>query len=554
MESKLDPASDESLASFLDALREIPNDEKGAYLTALARCPRLVQTESSVSSFLRHDRCDVQNAARRFVDYWEKRKTVFGHHRAFLPMSLTKGALSESCTALIRAGWVAPLPPDESGKRVCFLDMTIEETRYQHSHEDRLCCLFYALSLLAEDVSTQTHGFTLIVLYGELCYAPKSAIEGFEEILRVVPVQVTDLHLIPSAKMKPNGDFFEEFVPHALKTLLSSNESDHDSILDTRQHIYADEATQGSVLNKLQECGLRQENLPVVIGGLWTSEQHNAWMRLRLLKEDERSRVSAGLQEVFFPDSAGTTGVSLTSAVRRRRREAKHSRQKRDRKRCRVKALLLHIRHLEQEKRKARLVTEKLEQGLAEIQNLVKHVQPECSGGAPSSSSRPSLANSALAQLQSSAQANAPMTADVQLRALGILREHQAKLQAAQSLQCATSLLPSATARQGLSHQTVAVSANGPVSVVVVPRELAHHVNPTLTLPPLPSSSINNSNQDLWRSSSLLNNLAVERLLQDAQAQQLLRAQQQGDLYAQLAATRNLPSAQSLFGAGSLFR
>ena len=359
---------------FLRALQAIPNDEKTAYLTALDRCPKLLQLESCPSWFLQHDRDDAPKAARRFVDYWEKRKTVFGHHKAFLPMTLLNGALSESCNSLIHDGWIASLPPDESKKRVCFLDMSVEAIRYQHSLEDRLCCLFYALQVISQEITAQVQGFVLIILYDDFCHSPKGAIESFEEILRAMPVNVAEVHLIATSKMRESTDFFEEFIPRALKCLLCSTETDQTTILNTRQHIYLTES-QEAILTILGRKGLRQQSLPYKIGGGWSSDHHWAWMKIRLSKEAETyTGLSLKESQATFPDFESTTGRSLVSAERRRRREAKHSRQKRDRKRCREKALMIHIRYLEQKRRTATLMNKNLTKGLKEAKKLVKQI------------------------------------------------------------------------------------------------------------------------------------------------------------------------------------
>lgn len=452
MTDNADSAREEKLELFLNALREIPNDEKGAYLTALDRCPRILHRESCVSRFLSHARgSDIPNtAARLFVDYWEKRKTIFGCSRAFLPMTLSNGALSESCKALISAGWVAPLPQDANGKRVCFLDMTVEATRYQHSHEDRTCCLFYALQVISEGISAQTQGVTFIILYDDSCYAPKNAIEGFEEILRVMPVKVSELHIIPSGKMKEQSEFFKEFVPRALKTLLSANEADHSVILDTRQHIHVN-STPNQVLTKLIQRGLRLENLPVKIGGGWTGEHHNAWLKIRLTTEEQMIKNSShSLEQIFFPGSTETTGKSLSSSVRKKRREAKHSRQKRDRKRCRVKSLNLHIKHLQDTQERARAVEKNLESALVKATKLANELEatPQLKKTFPLATQQlsPGTMSAAHSLATSLNMRRVPVISHPNLPSVGHL----------------SSPLPPPLA------PSVAVSANGPVSVVVV--------------------------------------------------------------------------------------
>lgn len=512
MTDKADSVTEDKLELFLNALRAIPNDEKGAYLTALDRCPRILHGESCVSRFLSHARGnDIPNsAARLFVDYWEKRKAIFGCSRAFLPMTLCNGALSESCKALINAGWVAPLPKDANGKRVCFLDMTVEATRYQHSHEDRTCCLFYALQVVSEDISAQTQGVTFIILYDDTCYAPKNAIEGFEEILRVMPVKVSELHIIPSGKMKEQGEFFEEFVPRALKTLLSVNEADHGVILDTRQHIHVNSTPQ-QVLTKLIQCGLRLENLPVKIGGGWTCEHHNAWLKIRLATEEQMIKNSShSLEQIFFPGSTQTTGESLSSSVRKKRREAKHSRQKRDRKRCRVKSLNLHIKHLQDTHERARATEKNLESALAKASKLANELEAN-----PQLKKTLSFATQQLSPGTMSAAHSLAANLDLR-RVSGISYPNLPPLGGH-----LPSPLPPPPA------PSVSVSANGPVSVVVVPAPehqlpgglnlpMGHgHLSNALGHPAL--SSLQASQLAAWahpapNAASLYQNLALARL------------------------------------------
>ena len=63
----------ETRRRFFDALCRISNEEKTAYLRAIAECPLLVQTESPIERFLRREDFNIDDAARRFVEYWEKR-------------------------------------------------------------------------------------------------------------------------------------------------------------------------------------------------------------------------------------------------------------------------------------------------------------------------------------------------------------------------------------------------------------------------------------------------------------------------------------------------
>lgn len=500
---KMDGTTEDKLGSFLDALRAIPNDEKAAYLTALDRCPHIMQSESCIPRFLRYangnDVAAAAAAARLFVDYWEKRKHVFGCPRAFQPMTLCHGALSESCREIISVGWIAPLPQDTKGKRVCFLDLTAHAICHLESSDDRKCCLFYALQVISEDVSAQTEGITLVILYDDCSPSPEKDIEGFEDILRVMPVQVTELHIIPSGRRQKQSCFFKEFVPRALKTLLSTTETDHATVLDTRQHIYLNNSPQ-QVLAEMIECGMRRENLPAKIGGGWTFEHHKVWMKIRLAEEDAMIKnARCSLEKIVFPDSSKTTGVTLTSGHRKKRREAKHSRQKRDRKRCRVKTLNLHIDHLQTSRKNAYETTKKLEKLLAQATKMARELGES-----------PTLASPLSHPLSPQENANMQFQTPIYVRKVPPF------------------LYPtlSSPSQAPLPPPSVALSTSGPISVVVVPApDVPLQASGFVSLGSLAPALANPATISLYPSqvgwspspslsaASVYRNLAIDRLL-----------------------------------------
>lgn len=63
-----------------------------------------------------------QLAAKRFANYWQGRKDLFGHEKFTLPMTLS-GALCDDVIAL-QTGAFCLLPhPDLSGRRIIFSDV-----------------------------------------------------------------------------------------------------------------------------------------------------------------------------------------------------------------------------------------------------------------------------------------------------------------------------------------------------------------------------------------------------------------------------------------------
>ena len=366
--------ADKAIVAFLDSLRAIPNDEKSSYLEAFERCPQLLQHESCISRFLSQERGHTANAARRFTYYWDKRKKVFGDSRAFLQMTLANGALQQSCLALMRTGWIQLPPSDSQRTPICYLDMTIEEIRHDEYLEDRLACLFYAMQILSEDPVTQKKGFILLVHYDEFCHEPYSTIDGLEEILRAMPLRVAELYLVKRTAVKEQSDFFE-FTAKTLKTLLSSNDVEHSKVLDDCQHVYIDRKPH-EILKDMVARGLRREHLPLKLGGSWTLMHHTLWLSSRLEKEAKSTQKGLlMLPRIEFPSHLSTTSTSLPFAQRNRLREARHSRHKRDRRRCREKSLFIAFRYLEKKKKEAQKINANLLKHLEDAKKIVSLAQ-----------------------------------------------------------------------------------------------------------------------------------------------------------------------------------
>ena len=117
------PTDDEmhnAMVSMQTALDQIPDKEKIEYLEALERAPELVQIESDATKFLLFTKLDAEAAARRLVEYWKVRLTLFGKDRCYLPMTLA-GAMAEDMEAL-QKGLFFELEPDAHGRAVFYLD------------------------------------------------------------------------------------------------------------------------------------------------------------------------------------------------------------------------------------------------------------------------------------------------------------------------------------------------------------------------------------------------------------------------------------------------
>jgi hypothetical protein len=153
------------------ALQDIPDTEKAAYLEALEIAPLLVERESNPVAFLRCEKYDAWAAARRLVEYWDVRKKTFGAERAFLPMTQA-GAMAEDMEYVEKALFV--MLPDDDHDRAVFHWDRIRSTRSVAPRDSVIRCLFYLMQALCEREIAQRRGFVSIInlrVSGVYCFS-----------------------------------------------------------------------------------------------------------------------------------------------------------------------------------------------------------------------------------------------------------------------------------------------------------------------------------------------------------------------------------------------
>lgn len=362
------------LGNCLQALKGIPNEEKRAYLAAVSSCPNLLHRESCIERFLRCDPRQGCKAARRLVDYWEKRRHVFGS-AAFSPIALSEGwALSEACKSLLKSGWISPLPRDKCGRRVCLLNLSVERELRHFLPQDKARCIFFVLQCLSEDKAAQAAGINLIIVYDDIPHTSSIAsIKTLDEILQVFPVLVGSVHVVCSSGKNDDGlaSFYEIVVPTTLKMLLNSPaDGDREALLEQRSRIHVG-MSRAAVLAELERDGLRRENLPYILGGSWGVQHHEAWLKVRMQDEMHQAREPQKLVNISFPGEDASAGEKVTVDERERVRDAWQNKIKRIRKRCRTKALQIHVAHLREQQRKSKETSQRLEQALKEANEIV---------------------------------------------------------------------------------------------------------------------------------------------------------------------------------------
>eukprot|EP00521_Asterionellopsis_glacialis_P007869 CAMPEP_0195287136 /NCGR_PEP_ID=MMETSP0707-20130614/4325_1 /TAXON_ID=33640 /ORGANISM="Asterionellopsis glacialis, Strain CCMP134" /LENGTH=379 /DNA_ID=CAMNT_0040346863 /DNA_START=13 /DNA_END=1152 /DNA_ORIENTATION=+ len=117
---------------FMEAIEETPQliarslelmdiaidliDEKEPYETALFILPDHVQDTKFRLAFLRADRFVANAAARRMVDYWERKLELFGPDAAFKPYSTILDLPEEDIPTLVKGGFQILPNRDEFGR------------------------------------------------------------------------------------------------------------------------------------------------------------------------------------------------------------------------------------------------------------------------------------------------------------------------------------------------------------------------------------------------------------------------------------------------------
>lgn len=149
----------EQMRIWIDSVID-ESPEKKAYLEACSRAPELVATESDPLKFLRCCQFDPESASKRLLEYWKVRRELFGHDRAFLPMTLDQAM--EADRAALEKAVVHVLPDDKYGRPVLFWDRIRSNKSVIHRDEvDRIH--FYMLHVMTKRKSVQTKGYVCII-------------------------------------------------------------------------------------------------------------------------------------------------------------------------------------------------------------------------------------------------------------------------------------------------------------------------------------------------------------------------------------------------------
>jgi len=251
------------------SLKTIPDSDKVAYLEALERCPDLVQTESDPLRFARVESFNDYKAARRLVEYWKYRKELFGEQQAFLPMVQTgTGALTKEDIVILSGGCAAAGGNDSAGRNVLLLDRTRLIDKSEAAQKSRLRCIFYMMTVLAEDEASQTKGTVWIanLVSPRMTRVHPTAGKKLTDSIEVMPLGVKAIHfvVVPPKTGKT--------ITEAECSVKQINEHIHESNLDNACVLFHRGSSVEEVSATLGRFGLSPQGLPPCFGGYWKYE------------------------------------------------------------------------------------------------------------------------------------------------------------------------------------------------------------------------------------------------------------------------------------------
>ena len=293
------------------AIAQLDKRERRAYQTAVEVVPHLVHTETKVMDFLRVEDFDISRTAQRLAAYWNYRKAIFGD-RWLLPMSQTgTGTLSETDIRLLRTGYQALFSRlhDTTGDHglLIIVDFAKVTGVMPFDSDANVRIVFYLATVLTDPV-TQTDGATVVYVVRSAGMPPVDTNpEGYRIVHQALPVRMKQL-IVARAFVEGKEGVLNYLAYQTARV------NQFRSGMQPKQLI--SNSTRGT-LYMLEEKGVQRQYLPRCLGGDWTPDKFQDWVRMRLSLEDIMA--PAPLKLNFIPIVV-TTGPTASLVGKRQRR------------------------------------------------------------------------------------------------------------------------------------------------------------------------------------------------------------------------------------------
>lgn len=371
MKSAFDPiVIDRAKAQLRESIEMIPLNEKSAYLKALRRAPQLIGIESPMERFLLFDNYNPWSAARRIVNYWEKRVEIFGE-RAFLPLLLSgEGALDKDDLECMNTGFLMLLPEDKHGRTVMFHDRARLTSPAVLDETKRLRCLFYILNAASESERCQRNGIVALTAYGEKTRAStfdrRSVSTGIALVqCEAIPVSIKGVHLV----MLSRRPILDIVIPATVQILERWNFLKQQIVVHTRKE-------KEDILQSLCTYGFDPEGIPKVpLGGYWTLGCFKRWMDDRLILERQtysRAHPQGPGVASMWPQDGDEAAHQEDEARMKREIDAAYARRKRARKKIEIEVTQEEVERLKRQKQRLENTGVALERQLNDARRIVE--------------------------------------------------------------------------------------------------------------------------------------------------------------------------------------
>ena len=256
----------QALEEFHEILTSIPEEEKGAYLQALERCPELIERESNPRLFLRYKDFQVWAAVQTFIDHWELRYEIFKDD-AFLPINFTgRGAVPERDIALLEKGEFCFLPDDIQGNPTMMIHPPKTTPDLEEYFLQCLRVSFACRLTCAHRPSTEGYNVIYIpsVVSGKFMNMPH-----FAKFLRTHD-------LIPS----PQRGLFTVIPPiveDASMEVATGIAANKNTVWNYLKPLSGE--SKEELFQHLKEGGFCKEGLPTFLGGSWDESEFMTWLQ-----------------------------------------------------------------------------------------------------------------------------------------------------------------------------------------------------------------------------------------------------------------------------------
>jgi len=236
-------------------------EEREAYETALFIDPEHVESDEFRLAFLRADRFDVEKAAQRMINYWERKVELFGPEKAFNRLVSLSDLKQEDYGALVKGGFRCLPNLDESGRAIIFRYFLY----YEQDIDTMLRVYWYIIHKTIFDPEagrdTQKHG--VIDLGGSGLEGRVHPFKSLADLKTyyhafsrdgnsVLPVRCSALHVFPA-------NIWTVFMIEQILGILSR---------DTRLRINVYNLLETEKnLEQLDQCGMPRGSVPRELGG-----------------------------------------------------------------------------------------------------------------------------------------------------------------------------------------------------------------------------------------------------------------------------------------------